>query len=436
MRVALRQVAGPIVASGGTVVAGVLCLLFSDLNSNRSLGPVAALGIVAAVLVALTFLPAVLALLGRAAFWPVRPSAGSAPAADRGLWPRVARVVTARPRRMWLGVGAVLLALAGLIPTFEADGVGQSELFLGEVEAVRGQEALARHFPGGEGAPAVIAAPDDALDEVLEIVSADPGVATAQPVADRSSPPGSGAEPQVVDDHVLVEATLAEPADSDAAVATVERLRADLDRVGDDVLVGGTTAQQLDTNTVSARDRTVIIPIVLVVILAVLAVLLRAIVAPLLLVATVVLSFAATLGVAGVVFSHVFGWPGADPGVPLFAFVFLVALGVDYNIFLMTRIREESVRLGTRRGVQRGLVVTGAVITSAGIVLAATFSALGVIPILFLAQIAFLVAFGVLLDTVVVRSLLVPALAYDIGPRIWWPSRLAREPQSSMSGGG
>ncbi|HET9900844.1 MAG TPA: MMPL family transporter, partial [Actinomycetes bacterium] len=185
----------------------------------------------------------------------------------------------------------------------------------------------------------------------------------------------------------------------------------------------------------SQRDNTVIIPIVLLVIFVVLALLLRALLAPVLLIATVVLSFAATLGVASLVFDYVFGWPGSDPSVPLYAFVFLVALGIDYNIFLMTRIREESFRRGTRPGILKGLAVTGGVITSAGIVLAATFSALGVIPILFLAQIAFLVAFGVLLDTIVVRSLLVPALSYDIGPPIWWPSKLARreEPEEARA---
>jgi putative drug exporter of the RND superfamily len=190
--------------------------------------------------------------------------------------------------------------------------------------------------------------------------------------------------------------------------------------------VGGVTATDIDSIDTSIRDRTLIIPIVLVVILLILMALLRSVVAPLLLIGTVIVSFGAALGVSALVFDGVFDFPGADPSVPLYGFVFLVALGVDYNIFLMSRVREESLAHGTRSGILRGLVATGGVITSAGLVLAATFAALGVIPILFLAQIAFIVAFGVLLDTFVVRSLLVPALAYDIGPAIWWPSKLWR----------
>lgn len=197
---------------------------------------------------------------------------------------------------------------------------------------------------------------------------------------------------------------------------------------GGDALVGGVTAVAIDTNDTALADLVKIIPIVLAVILVVLIVLLRSVLAPVLLVASVALSYATALGVSALVFNNVFGFEGADASVPLFGFVFLVALGVDYNIFLMTRVREESLRIGTRPGILRGLGVTGGVITSAGVVLAATFAALGVIPILFLAQIAFIVAFGVLLDTILVRSLLIPALAYDIGPRIWWPSALGKVP--------
>jgi RND superfamily putative drug exporter len=205
----------------------------------------------------------------------------------------------------------------------------------------------------------------------------------------------------------------------------VERLRTAVHAVPDaDALVGGQSAIQLDVQTASRHDRTLIIPIVLVVIFIVLALLLRALVAPLLLIATVVLSFAATMGVSALVFNHVLDFPGADPAIPLFGFIFLVALGIDYNIFLMTRVREEALLTDTPKGTLRGLAVTGGVITSAGVVLAATFAALSVIPVLFLAQIAFIVAFGVLLDTVVVRSLLVPALTIDIGRRIWWPAKL------------
>src|SRR5690606_23603875 len=238
-------------------------------------------------------------------------------------------------------------------------------------------------------------------------------------------PPGTPApEPTVVDGRVLLQGTLASAADSADAENTVNTLRGEL---GDmDALVGGVTATAIDTNTASIHDRNLIIPVILVVIFVILMLLLRAVLAPVLLILTTVLSFGSALGVAALVFNGVFQFPGADPAVPLFGFVFLVALGIDYNIFLMTRVREESQRHGTREGILRGLAVTGGVITSAGLVLAATFAALSVIPILFLVQIAFIVAFGVLLDTFVVRSLLVPALSHDIGRAIWWPSRLSR----------
>lgn len=224
-----------------------------------------------------------------------------------------------------------------------------------------------------------------------------------------------------------LQVTLADPVDSDAAYETVRRLRSGLDTVSTEVVVGGNTATNLDVLDISAADRNRIIPVILAVIFVVLAVLLRALLAPVLIILANVLSFAATLGASALVFNHVFDFPGSDPSTALYGFVFLVALGIDYSIFLMTRVREESIVQGTRRGILTGLAVTGGVITSAGIVLAATFAALGVIPLLFLAQIAFIVAFGVLLDTLVVRSLLVPALSHDIGRGIWWPSKLARE---------
>jgi putative drug exporter of the RND superfamily len=415
VRRALRATIEPIAASAGTVILGVLCLLFSQLESNRGLGPVAAIGIGASFLAATTFLPAVLALFGRAAFWPRRTRA------ERSrLWSGVAGLVARRPRLVWLTTAAGLVVAAAFMTQLKADGTTQTDVFLTDVDSVAGQEVQAEHFDAGAGAPAVIVADADSLEEVLAAAEVE-GVAEAAPKTDPSG--------QVVEAEGLVEieAVLEDAPDSDAAMATVERLREAVHAVdGAGALVGGPTAIQLDTLQVSERDRTVIIPIVLAVILLVLMLLLRSILAPLLLTATVVLSFGATMGVSALVFNHLFGFPGADPAVVLFGFVFLVALGIDYNIFLMTRVREESARLGTRAGTLRGLVATGGVITSAGVVLAATFSALAVLPILFLAQIAFVVAFGVLLDTVIVRSLLVPALTFDLGRAVWWPSRLSK----------
>ena len=416
---ALRGTVEPIAASAGTVVLGVLCLLFSQLESNRGLGPVAAIGIGASFLASVTFLPALLAITGRAAFWPRRPAADG-PARRSRLWGRVAALVAARPRLAWVSTAIVLLIAAGFMTQLKADGTSQTDVFLTEVDSVTGQEILAEHFPGGAGAPAVIIADADAAEEVAAAAEVDG-------VADVTVDTDDGGEPRVVDGLVMIEAVLTDAPDSEAAVDTVERLREAVHGVGGaDAKVGGATAVQLDTLDVSERDRALIIPIVLAVVLAVLIVLLRSIVAPVLLVATVVLSFAATMGVSALAFNHLFDFPGADPVVVLFGFVFLVALGIDYNIFLMTRVREEARHLGTRAGVLRGLVTTGGVITSAGVVLAATFSALAVLPILFLAQIAFIVAFGVMLDAILVRSLLVPALSVDIGRGIWWPSRLSR----------
>ncbi|SDP15462.1 putative drug exporter of the RND superfamily [Actinopolyspora xinjiangensis] len=428
-----RATLEPILASAGTVILGLLCLLFSDLNSNRSLGPVAAIGIAAALLASTTFLPAVLALFGRAAFWPFPPVSAARGSTRRGggeprtsdnrrtgAWECVATWVGRAPRAIWIG-STVLLLLGTLgLPQLRADGTARSEVFLTPVESVAGQELLSEHFPGGAGAPTVIIAEADSAERVTR-------AAEVAGVADVAVTRTETGEPRVVDGLVRVEAVLTDPADSEAALTTVRRIRESVHAVeGADALVGGTSAIQLDTRLTAERDRSVIIPIVLLVILAVLALLLRALVAPLVLLATVVLSFAATMGVSALVFNHVLDMPGADPVVPLYGFVFLVALGIDYNIFLMTRAREEVRRSEHRTGVLRGLSVTGGVITSAGVVLAATFAALAVLPILFLAQLAFIVAFGVLLDTLIVRSLLVPALSLDIGRVTWWPARLGR----------
>ena len=424
MKRAWRGAVEPIVASGATVILGLLCLLLSDLGNTSGLGPVGAIGIAGALVSALTFLPAVLLLFGRSIFWPAIPRLDHVHAQDkigtRGLWGRVASMVGQHPRRTWVLTLAGLLAAAAFLPTLKAEGITQSQIFLNEVESVTGQEVLAKHFPAGSGSPVQVVAPQAKASEVVAVLSREEGV--NDPYAGLVP----GAPPKVVDGTVVVQATLTAAADSPEADDVVRRLRADLDAVGNEVLVGGQTAMNLDVRDASNRDLRVVIPAILMVIFVVLALLLRSLVAPLLLVAANVVSFAATMGVAALAFNHVFDFPGSDPSTPLYGFVFLVALGIDYSIFLMTRVREETTRIGTRRGILVGLAVTGGVITSAGVVLASTFSALAILPLLFLAQIAFIVAFGVLLDTLVVRSLLVPALAYDIGPRIWWPSRLSR----------
>jgi len=444
----------PIIASGGTVIAGLLCLLISDLATNRALGPIASIGIVFSVLSALTFLPALLAIFGKAAFWPFIPKHGTVSLPDdltqpvKGFWPRQARFVARHARPVWIISTVVLLiAVVGALQ-LKADGVPSSDLVLGPSEARDGQEVLAEHFPAGSGSPVYVIVPEEDVADAVEVVAESDGIESVAAASDDSptgqanvtveggeavyaapGPPGTPAPaPTVSDGDVLLIATLTDAADSTTAEDTVRELRASLDGAlgTGTALVGGVTATDIDSNDTSIRDRSIIIPVVLLVILLILMLLLRAVLAPVLLVVSVILSFGAALGVSALVFDYAFGFPGADPAVPLYGFVFLVALGVDYNIFLMTRVREESLVHGTRPGILRGLVATGGVITSAGLVLAATFAALGVIPILFLAQIAFIVAFGVLLDTFVVRSLLVPALSYDIGKAIWWPSKLWR----------
>ena len=436
----------PIVASGGTVIAGLLCLLLSDLKSNSTLGPVAAIGIVFAMLAALSLLPALLLLFGRAVFWPRRPRFEPEVVAEEhgmrttGLWARLAGVITRRPRVIWIVTTLVLLAGAAGITQLNAVGVPQSDLVLGASDARDGQAALGEHFPGGSGSPAYVIVAEDSLQDAADVLLANDGVDSVAVTASDSpsgtasvttdgvvavGPPGTAApDPTVVDGEVLLQATLTDAADSDAAAETVRSLRTEL--AGVDALVGGVTATAIDTNDASIHDRNLIIPVILVVIMLILMLLLRSILAPVLLILTTVLSFGTAMGVSALVFNGIFDFPGADPAVPLYGFVFLVALGIDYNIFLMTRVREESLAHGTREGALRGLSITGGVITSAGLVLAATFAALSVIPILFLVQLAFIVAFGVLLDTFIVRSLHVPALAYDIGKKIWWPSKLWR----------
>jgi putative drug exporter of the RND superfamily len=440
---ALRGSVEPIVASGGTVMVGLLCLLFSDLNSNKALGPVGAIGVAFSVIAALTLLPSLLLVCGRASFWPLRPKFGSAHPVlvgdgAKGLWARVGRLISRHSRPVWIIATLVLVVAAGGLLQLKATGVAQSDLILSHSEARDGQVALGTHFPGGSGSPAIIVGPEGALDRVVDAARGTPGVQSVSVVASgsptgllpvddsKNSPIYAGASPRVENGRVMLQATLTSAPDSAKAETTVRQLRANVSDVDAKALVGGVTATAIDTNQTSINDRNKIIPIVLVVILLILMLLLRSIVAPLVLIGSVIVSFAAALGVSAVVFDGIFRFPGADPSVPLYGFVFLVALGIDYNIFLMTRVREESKLHGTREGIVRGLGLTGGVITSAGIVLAATFSALSVIPVLFLVQIAFIVAFGVLLDTLIVRSLLVPALSYDVGRRIWWPSALGR----------
>jgi RND superfamily putative drug exporter len=368
----------------------------------------------------LTFLPAALVLCGRWIFWPRKPRNDGDDHVLSGPWSKVANVIGKNPRKAWIITGTVLLAFAFTSSTLKADGLGTIDTFTGNPESVVGQKLLDTHFPAGEGDPTKIVVAQGKADAVIAAVSAVKGVSEVAYDIDLQT-----GNVKSVDGKVILNATLDKAPDSVEAGKYITPIREAAKKADATALVGGTSAVYFDVRTANSRDNKTIIPIILFVITIILGLLLRSILSAIVLLGTVVLSYFATLGVCALVFNHVFGFAGGDNSFPLFAFIFLVALGIDYNIFLMTRVREESAKVGTRAGVIKGVTVTGAVITSAGIVLAATFAVLGLLPLVPLAELGFAVGFGVLLDTIIVRSILVPALVHEIGPKIWWPSKLA-----------
>jgi RND superfamily putative drug exporter len=421
MRVALRTAGPAIVASGLTVIVALLTLTLAEVNGTAGLGPVGAMGVFLAMVAMLTMLPALLVVCGRRAFWSpfldTIPHVGD-PGTDEthGAWRRIGERVARRPRRIWV-IGTLVLVVLALNVTQIDTGLTNGNSFRGDVESVQGGDILARSFPGGVSAPTNVIVPDTARAAAVRAALLRRGDLVAAVLPPQQGPPGT-----------RLDVILRRDPFSTAAFEETPVLRRIARAAGGpNVLVGGPTAESYDYRKSATRDNYVILPLALLVVLLILALLLRALLAPVLLVASVILSFFAALGTGIFFFNNVFGFAGVDPSLPLLAFVFLVALGIDYNIFLMARVREETLRHGTRGGMLRGLAVTGAVITSAGIVLAGTFSALAVLPLVFLTEIGFIIAFGVLLDTFLVRSVLVPALAFDLGPRIWWPSRLSRE---------
>ena len=428
MKVSLRGVIEPILASGSTVIAGLLVLLLSDLSGNRGLGPVGAIGVAVSMITVLTLLPALLVVFGRWIFWPKIPKFDDVDEQLSGTWAKIGNAVERNPKRIWISTALLLVIFAGFSFTLKADGLANTEAFTKRTDSVIGLERLGEHFPSGEGSPVEIVVKQGDVAQATTALLGVSNVAFVEPVVAGQKIPGAPTPPiKVVDGQVLLNATLKVAPDSVEARNTIPLIREAVHAVDKEILVGGGTAVQFDTDVASRHDNRVIIPVVLIIIGLILGLLLRSILASGLLLLTVVLSFMATLGVCQLVFENVFDFKGADASFPLFTFIFLVALGIDYNIFLMTRVREESLKIGTRKGVIKGLTVTGGVITSAGIVLAATFAVLGVLPLVFLAQLGFAVAFGVLLDTIIVRSLLVPALVHVIGPKIWWPSKMQYE---------
>jgi RND superfamily putative drug exporter len=425
MAVALRRAGPAIIASAGTVILSLLTLTFAELNSTKGMGPVLAIGVGVALAAMITLLPALLVIFGRWIFWPVRPTYGSAEPTSKGFWARVGRKVAVRPRVVWVSTAIVLGVMAVGLTGLKASGLTAAQSFAGHhPDSVVGQRVIDKNFPAGVGQPVVVVGSPSAAGGLRSTLAGVPGITAVT-------------APQVHGSHVFLEGTLTSAPDSKAAYATIDRVRSAVQAVPSaHALVGGNTAVNLDVQRAAAHDRNVIIPLILAVVFIILALLLRALVAPIMLIATVVLSFAAALGVSALVFDHVFHFGGADTSFPLFVFVFLVALGIDYNIFLMTRVREETKRHGARRGALIGLAATGGVITSAGVVLAGTFGVLGTLPITFLGELGFAVAFGVLLDSIIVRSILVTALNLDIGSTVWWPSRLAHEalPDEDLTG--
>ncbi|MFF7869685.1 MMPL family transporter [Streptomyces qaidamensis] len=421
MALALHRAGPAVLASGATVVLSMLVLLTAEMNSTSGLGPVAAIGVAVALIAMMSLFPALLVIFGRWIFWPVIPHLGSPEPTERGVWARTGRRIARRPRMTW-AVTALALAVCSLgLIQLRAEGIGNADAFTGKPDSISGQEVSARYFPAGSGDPLVV------VSNQAQAVQVGRAVAGTQGVVPQSLGLPPGTKP-AFEGKVLFEATMTAPADSEAAKQTVERVRDAVHAVPDaDAKVGGGTAALLDMDKATTHDNMLIIPLVLVVVLLILCVLLRALIAPLLLIGTVILSFTAALGISALAFRYVFDYAGEATDFPLFVFVFLVALGIDYNIFLTTRIREEAARQGTRPGVVTGLAATGAVITSAGLVLAGTFAALGTLPMVAFAEIGFAVALGVLIDTFIVRSVLVTSLFLDVGPKVWWPHRLARE---------
>ena len=423
MRIALTSAGPAIVYSGLTVIAALLCLSLAELNSTASMGPIGAIGILMAMISMLTLLPAMLVIAPRFVFWPRVPRVGTGGAdAEHGPWRRLGDRIASRPRPVWITAVLVLLVMCAGIFAYN-DNLTSSNGFVDEVEAVRGEDAIAKSFPGGSNVPTEIVVGDPSrVSAVAKAVGDVPGVAGVRKAT-------------VTPNGVVLNAVLVDEPYSKTAFNLIPDIRTAAHKAGGETtLVGGGTAVEHDIREANRHDVKLIVPIVLLVVFLILVALLRALAAPVMLIGTVVLSFFAALGIGFLVSDYIFDFPGVDPSLPLYVFVFLVALGIDYNIFLMARVREETAVHGTREGMLRGLAVTGGVITSAGIVLAGTFSVLAVLPLVFLAEMGFTVAFGVLLDTFLVRSILVPALTLDIGPKVWWPSALARQEESAGTG--
>ncbi|WP_169077497.1 MMPL family transporter [Microcella alkalica] len=410
MAIALRGAGPAIIASGSTVALALATLLFGELSGNRSLGLAGAVGIVVAMAYALIVLPAALVVFGRWLFWPLVPRYGTRDTISRSPWGKLGRAVSKRPIVVAIVGFLVLGAMASGLSTLTV-GLSQNDRFIVKPEAVLGQERIAEAFSAGSTAPAAVIVPVGDVDEVTEGLLEVAGVDEVRPGPAN-------------DDIAQLDVVLDADPESAESFAIIADLRTALDDLGDGSgLVGGIDAEGLDLRDAQQRDQNLVIPLILVLVLAVLIVLLRSLLAPLLLLVAVVASFFSAVGIGSILFETVFGFPGVDTNVLLFSFLFLVALGVDYSIFLVTRAKEEVPVLGTSEGMIRALAATGGVITSAGILLAAVFAVLGVLPLITLTQVGVIVCVGVLIDTLLVRTVIVPAMAFIAKDRFWWPRR-------------
>ncbi|MHA5049306.1 MMPL family transporter [Streptomyces sp. SD15] len=412
MWVALRGCGPAVLASSGTVAAGLLCLLAADLNSSRGMGPLGALGVLCALVAMLTLLPAVLVLLGRRVFWPLVPAFGSEPKQRRSLFTAMGSSAGRRPLVVLAG-GAVLLGALALGTLNLPGSLKQQDSFVDKPEAVAAMETLAAAYPEQGTQPITVITPTGRADATLAAVRDHQGVVAAE-------------RGRTGDGWTEVFVTAKGAPQLAAETATITSLRDDL--AGS--YIGGPSAEQIDLKDTNARDQLIVVPIVVVSVLLILIALLRSLIAPLLLVAAVIAVWGATLGIGGLVFGPLFGFEGTDPGLGLLSFVFLVALGVDYGIFLMHRMREESLSgAEPAAAALTALRTTGGVIASAGLVLAATFAVLTNMGLVQLVQLGFVIAVGVLLDTFLVRTYLVTSASVALGRKVWWPGRLSREPE-------
>lgn len=410
-------------ASAATVALALLSLFFATLHGTRGLGPVAAIGIGCALLVQITFLPAVLAIGGRALLWPRAPrfvpTAVNKEFTGSRLWQSVSRIVSRYPRRITIGITLVLLVCA-LGSTQLNFIVGPTSGLRGNPPSVQGINILDRHFIDIATSPLVVIGNSmSSLREAQTIAQSLPGTGTVSSITEIARHPSISINPT------------ASPY-SKAAFTYIASLRAKYSNVGlHDVNVGGDQAIQYDYKNIALRDDAVLIPLILLIVGIILGLLLRSIVAPILLLITVICSFAGSFGICTFIFQRLFHFQGMDPSLPIYIFLFVVALGVDYNIFLMDRSRQETIKRGTRDGMLHALRVTGGVITAAGLVLTGTFAALAQIPTVTLTEVGITIALGVLIDSFLVRSFLVPASVLMVGPKIWWPSSLSRPNRSN-----